>query len=426
MQLQPTNSADIRRGGGSVKRKLRILYVCPFAHHAGHYSYAALSESSALAKEGAEILVVTFRGFLGGEGVQGIPCEKAVGEGSFLSLALTRMASYAGPRSRVRVLVLLAEMIATLIVALKLRRKQNFELIYLRDGDPFIFVPHLLGALSRGGRWVVSLAGNWSIFRFQYRLVSSRFWKPVYRSALSRNQFIYLCQSNTVRRHYEEFLGGVLRGKVRELPLWVNDSPGANVSSLEARVRLGLPTDRPMLLHFGALHWGKDFRTVLLAVRKLPTVSLVHAGDVMPSNRAVTSSAQWSAANLDSERVIMRTYYVPEPEKVLYFRAADAIILSYRSAFSQVPSNLWEAARFGVPVIAGDNGELGKLVQRYRVGILYKSEDSESLKDAIVRFLDLSQEQRAALGRNWATFCADFSLGNWARSFLATAGSLHA
>ena len=74
---------------------------------------------------------------------------------------------------------------------------------------------------------------------------------------------------------------------------------------------------------------------------------------------------------------------------------------------------LFEAAKFKLPTIASDAGELGELVKNYRTGLVFTAEDSDSLKDALCRFLCLSQSDKETMGRNCEKLCDDFSLETW-------------
>ena len=118
-------------------------------------------------------------------------------------------------------------------------------------------------------------------------------------------------------------------------------------------------------------------------------------------------------------RVIVRDSYIAETEKPLYFASADAVVLSYRKDFVQTASMLLEAARFGLPVIASDVGELGELVRRYRTGLVFRAEDPESLREAFARFLSSTSDDRVNMGRNCGKLCDDFSLDSWANQCLS-------
>ena len=105
--------------------------------------------------------------------------------------------------------------------------------------------------------------------------------------------------------------------------------------------------------------------------------------------------------------------YITEVEKPYYFAAADAVVLSYKKDFLQTASMLFEAAKFKLPTIASDVGELGELVKKYQTGFVFTAEDTDSLKDALSRFLCLSQSEKEIMGRNCEKLCDDFSLETW-------------
>jgi hypothetical protein len=39
----------------AAEERLSVLYVCPFAHETGHFSWAAVHETQALAQSGVDI-----------------------------------------------------------------------------------------------------------------------------------------------------------------------------------------------------------------------------------------------------------------------------------------------------------------------------------------------------------------------------------
>ena len=165
-------------------------------------------------------------------------------------------------------------------------------------------------------------------------------------------------------------MDGAVSGSIYVLTLGVERTSNY-LTQKEARRYLGLSEDKIVFLHFGALHHGKNIETVLSAIKDLPDALLVHAGKISPSiglTRLVS--------NLDMQNcVIIRDHYIPEIEKPYYFSAADAIILSYKRDFIQTASMILEGAKFKLPIIASDNGELGELVKRYGIGSVFHAED---------------------------------------------------
>jgi len=315
------------------------------------------------------------------------------------------------------------ETLVTLSRAIAIKRKRKVDIIHLRDGEPFIFLSHLLSLPFRGYRWVISLTASniyppkpktftQSVYTVAIRFVNSGIWKPLYRFSLARNGFMFLTQNETARRDYNSYLGGIFGGKVIYLPLG-SDKPVKTIDKNKARRKLKLPLDKPVFLSFGAPHSGKDLETIFRAVGGLPDVCLVHAGSQAFSLGANTSNLvdKYSEPN----RVIISDHYISEEEKPYYFFAADAAILSYTRQFLSTSSLLWESCRFGTPVIASDNGQLRELVEAYDVGLLFKAQDSAFLREAMVHFIKLNPEQIELLKRSCRRFANEFSLEKWAQ-----------
>ena len=307
------------------------------------------------------------------------------------------------------------EQAATTVAGARLSGASGYDVIYLRDADPFVFIPFVLSLFSRGRRWALSLAGT--VGKGLYgslpnRLIASPvIWGPVYRRAVSRNRFVLLCESEYVRQYLEEeFMRAMFSGKVEVLPPKI-EKAATYVSKKEARRHLGLPDDGFVLLHFGTLHPGKDVETVVKGLRDLPGVFLVHAGEVAGGG----DPGRLVELHGISARATVIDRYVPEDEKRLFFCAADAIALSYRADFMQSVSMLWEAARFSVPAIASDVGELGEAVKRYGVGLVFEAEDPRSFAGSLSRFMALGDDAREAMARNCEELCDEFPTDDWTR-----------
>jgi glycosyltransferase involved in cell wall biosynthesis len=395
------------------KEALRILYVCPWAHRAGHYPEATITETSALSKAGTEVHICTFEGILD-QGQPIILPQRKV-RSSWLGFPVGILTHSIDFLPKVRTIAQLLEAIVTLFSAVKLRRSLRYDVIYLRDGDPFIFLPLLLGLVVKHYRWAIVLTGHLgekaSFNLFPYKFSIAPFWKPIYRRSLSRNQYTFICQNRHMQDFFnEKFLGGVLSGGIRLIPRAVRKTRNY-LTQEEARQHLSLPKDKVICLHFGALHIGKDIETVLVAIRDIPDVLLIHVGKIMPGVNLTGLVRRYGL----QDRVIIRDYYIQEPEIQHHFFSADAIILSYRKHFMQTASTLLKAAEFKLPVIASDSGELGELVERYQIGWCFKAEDANSLKDMLFLFLNSSQSQKETMKSNWDKFCDDFSLDDWAK-----------
>ena len=413
---------------------MKILYVCPFAHYAGHFPWAAVHETQALARAGVEVKLLTFRGVIDKAEVK-VP-QLTVRQHIRLAVPLYHVANLLRKCKGISFACMSLEYFLTLCVAIRLKQKLSCNIIHLRDGEPFLFLPHLLSLPLRGQNWAVSLIDinlvtlathpslltdlRKSFRAFLYTLtigiLNSNLWRPVYRMSLSRNHFIFLTQNKEMKQSLESYMQGALVGKVFCLPPGIDDTERV-ISKEEARRYFGLPQDKPVFLSFGSLHTGKDVETIFRALKYMPDVFLLHGGD--PVFRLNLPSPENLAEKYDmKDRAILRDYYIPEEEKPYYFLAADAIILSYTKQFLSTASLLWEACRFELPVIASDNGQLRELVETFRPGLVFAAQDPDSLRQAVSRFINLKPGEVRKLKENCRRFTNEFSMDKWAQKCL--------
>jgi glycosyltransferase involved in cell wall biosynthesis len=413
-----------------VKKKLKVLYVCPFAHHTGHFSWAAIHETEALAQTGIEVDLLSFCGVTDQAEVK-VPASTVLQHAIFGNLAY-HLANFFRKWGITTWLSMFVETAATLTVAIRLKGKLGYDIIHLRDGEPFLFLPHLLSLGHKDYNWIISLTGSSLVTLASYpssfavlkegfrpflyaiyiRTLTGNLWRPLYRRSLARNHFIFLTQNDEVKQSFESFAGGVLAGKVLSLPLGVN-ATDTIISRKEARTYLGLPLNKPVFLSFGFLHEGKDMLCIFKALKDIPEAFLLHGGDQRFRLHLPNSTELMQQYNMQ-DRTIIRDYYIPEQEKPYYFFAADAVILSYTKQFLSTTSLLWQACRFGTPVIASDNGQLGELIQKYHTGLHFKAQDASSLGKAIIQFINLKPLAIKAMKDNCCRFCSEFSLKSWA------------
>lgn len=82
----------------------------------------------------------------------------------------------------------------------------------------------------------------------------------------------------------------------------------------------------------------------------------------------------------------------------------DAVILSHRKHFKGASGVLSTVAQFSLPVIAVDVGEVGKAIENYELGLTFEPENPQSLRDAVLRFLNLKDEEKQTMKTNLSHF----------------------
>jgi glycosyltransferase involved in cell wall biosynthesis len=402
-------------------KPLKIIYVCPYAHYSGHHPHASTIEPKVLFDAGVDVILVTFCGITNNPTMP-VKHYKVMND--------WRILKWIRKSTIPRWFLMLCETVATLWKAIRLYRKYSYDVIYLRDGEPFFPISHMLSLPFRNIRWVVSLTGanlftpnpsRYKLLRnpFIYiyvamqKLMQSDIWRSGYKLSLARNKFAFVTQNDEVRLGYNKYQGGIFNGKVKCVPLGVPANSVIRVSKTLARTKLDLPQNgRLVLLSFGAPHPGKDIETLVKAQHGVKNTFVIHVGTQAFS--LGSNPKKLTEEYGVGERTAIFDYYVPEGMKPLFFGGADAIVLSYTKVFKPTPSMLWETVKYGLPVISSDANLLGKLVRKYNLGILFKAENSDSLIDAIHQFSKLGNKELGEIKAGGQKFISDYSHDKWA------------
>jgi glycosyltransferase involved in cell wall biosynthesis len=406
-----------------MPKPVKVLYVCPFAHYSGHHPHVATVEPAYLQRAGVDVTLLTFSGIINDVEVK-VPHIQILEGENRLKERLRGIRTKTLPRW----ILMLVEMTFTLAKAIRVYRKEKYDIIHLRDGEPFIFLSHLLSLPFKRINWFVSLTAA-IVFKpvlkrrdiierpfvclYSYALnvlVNNYLWKVIYIWGMKRNKHYYAPQNMVATDKYREYLGGVFKDCVECVELGVGNHLELPEKS-SARKHLGLPNDRFILLSFGAPNAGKDMETIFKAVSKTGEY-LVHGGThtfSLGSNPEVLAKRYMLNANAK-----IFNHFIPEEEKPYYFGASDVIILSYTKVFASTSSMMWEAARYGLPCIASNANSLGRDVHRYGLGLLYEAEDAESLAEAIESYKKLSDNERENMKVNCGVFVEEHSDAKWA------------
>lgn len=184
---------------------------------------------------------------------------------------------------------------------------------------------------------------------------------------------------------------GVPEERISVIPFGINSTvPNSELTAVEAKRILGIGNNEKIMLFFGQIAPYKGLEYLVASFTELlkedRSYRLIIAG------KPKRSDAYWKGIEqliIDSgvlDRVIERIEHVPDEQTELYFKAADVLILPYRSIFQS--GVLFLSYNFGLPVIAADVGSLKEEIIEGDTGYVFKAEDVNDLTNAIRRYFD--------------------------------------
>jgi D-inositol-3-phosphate glycosyltransferase len=193
---------------------------------------------------------------------------------------------------------------------------------------------------------------------------------------------------------------GVEESRVTVIPFGINDTvPKSDLSPLEAKLRLGIRPGEKAILFFGRIRPSKGLEYLVSAFRQLSNEQ--NAYRLVIAGRPDNCEDYWStiensiAEDVGSGRIILRSEFIPDEETEIYFKAADVLVLPYRSIYQS--GVLFLAYSFGLPVLASDVGGLKDEIVEGKTGFSFKPEDPEHLAKTIDEYF--ASELSADLSR---------------------------
>lgn len=191
-----------------------------------------------------------------------------------------------------------------------------------------------------------------------------------------------LVHSEANRAQFEERFAHT-GARIEVVPM-ARESAPALANATEARQRLGIAKDRPVLLFFGTIRPYKGLDTLLealaLARRHHPDLLLVIAGK--PWEPCADRIASLGLA----DNLHLRLDYIPEAEVPDYFAAADLVVLPYAHFDAQSAVGA-QTLSHGRPIIVSDTGGLPELVGG-RAAWVTPPRNAEALAQRIAWFFD--------------------------------------
>jgi len=230
-----------------------------------------------------------------------------------------------------------------------------------------------VGPLRKRGTRVVLVCDN--LIAHEPRIFDAPF-----SAWMMRNSDGYLVMSDSVERDLDRLKPGAVRRRVAH-PFYAQFDRG-RVTRDQAREALGLSGE--VALFFGYVRRYKGLDTLLQAwplVRAKRPATLVVAGEFYEDARPYRELAA-AAGGGPAVRLIDR--YIADDEVEMLFKAADVVVLPYRSATQSGVTHV--AYALGVPVITTSVGGLAETVHPGETGLVVPPENPQALADAIVQF----------------------------------------
>ncbi|MFA5786452.1 MAG: glycosyltransferase [Actinomycetota bacterium] len=182
-------------------------------------------------------------------------------------------------------------------------------------------------------------------------------------------------------REGEEFCRwGVPREKVAVLRNGADARSARTLPKREARARLGLPPDLPVVAWLGRLVAQKDVQLLIRAVAGLERVGLVVAG---PDEDGSTERCRHLAQDLGMERRIWLPGALSADDKWVLFAAADCFALSSQKESFGIAAA--EAMMAGVPVVVPDTAGVAEIVTP-QLGVVVPREEA-AFRSALAKCL---------------------------------------
>ena len=114
---------------------MKVLYICPYAHYSGHPPWAAVHEPDMLKQSGVDVTLLTTCGLIKG-------MNPKVKEIRAIPESVNKILNPLRSNTLTRWVFMVFETMWVLGKAVRLRKE--YDAFYLRDGEPYLFMSHLV------------------------------------------------------------------------------------------------------------------------------------------------------------------------------------------------------------------------------------------------------------------------------------------
>ncbi len=261
-------------------------------------------------------------------------------------------------------------------------KKENTDIIIVRFWLPFM--GPALGTILRRARnkklkKIICIADN--IIPHEKRIGDKPFTKYFLKSCDA-----FITMSEKVMNDLRLFQK-LKPAKLVTHPLY--DNFGEIISKEEAREKLNIKSEEPVILFFGFIRKYKGLDLLLEAMAderiKKAGIKLLIAGEYYDDEKSYNELIEKFAIQ---DQLILKTDFIPDSEVKYYLCAADAVIQPYRNATQSGVTPL--AYHFEKPMIVTNVGGLPSLVPDEKVGLVVEPTPKD-IADGILKFYQLGE-----------------------------------
>ncbi|MCA1661548.1 MAG: glycosyltransferase family 4 protein [Novosphingobium sp.] len=351
--------------GADPRRRVLVFAPSSLGGLAEHVHYQA----SELARRGYDVRVLCRPDFCKPRGTGGYRQER--------QLTMVRGSSLAKRAARAGGAILDHYLLAWRI----LRLRPEFVLLEANAEyrAPAWFFPH----------WLLRLAGTVYVANFHDPLRGPDRGAGRWFAALN------------LRLAYAALSGGLLHGPpppraylpgrlvLREAPFGPFTDLVGLPERFDLRARLGIARDASLVLAFGHVADRKNLDLLIAALTEEPDVHLVVAGRATSQRDRPLDFYRDAARRAGVEsRVHFIDEFVAEADIPAYFRAADAVALTYAGSFVSQSGVLQIAALFDRPLLAsGGDGPLRQTVERFSLGVSVAPDSAQTIAAGLRRLI---------------------------------------
>ncbi len=184
----------------------------------------------------------------------------------------------------------------------------------------------------------------------------------------------------------------ISKAAITVIPYGINNAvPVTGLTCAEAKHRCGIESKQRTLLFFGAIAPYKGLDVLVKAFGLLldrgGDYHLIIAGKPKGGCDKYLEAVQDEILNSAAHaHVTERIQFIPDEEAELYFKAADVMVLPYRSIFQS--GILFLSFSFGLPVVASDVGSFREDVIEGETGFLCPPGDPVELASTIEKYFE--------------------------------------